>query len=265
MLPAIAVAAALVLLYLFLLLPRLPRRDIAALRGHDYAHRGLWDADTPENSLPAFRRAAEGGFGVELDVHLTADGQLVVFHDDTLTRMCGDPRAVSACTLSELRRLRLAGSRETIPTLDEVLSAVAGRVPLIVELKSDGNIEALAAATRERMRRYGGPWCVESFDPRAVRWFRRHAPEIIRGQLAFGRGTRKRTAVNVLVGTLLQNVLGRPDFIAYEAETDRTFAMAAMRLMRPTLVCWTIRSQAQMNAQRGRYDLQIFEGFVPKR
>lgn len=265
MLPVLLFAAALLLAYLFLLLPRLPRRDISALRGHDYAHRGLWDATRPENSLPAFRRAVEAGFGIELDVHLTRDRQLVVFHDDTLMRMCGDPRAVSACTLSGLRALRLGTSRETIPTLDEVLEVVGGRVPLIVELKSDGDIEALAAATRERMRRYGGSWCMESFDPRAVRWFRRHAPEILRGQLAFGRGARKRTAANVLVGTLLQNALGRPDFIAYEAETDRTLAMAVMRLMRPTLVCWTIRSQAQMDALRNRYDLQIFESFVPRR
>lgn len=265
MLPVLLFVAALLLTYLFLLLPRLPRRDIDGLRGHDYAHRGLWDAAHPENSLPAFRRAVEAGFGIELDVHLTRDQQMIVFHDDKLTRMCGDPRAVSACTLSELRALRLGTSRETIPTLDEVLTVVDGRVPLIVELKSDGDIEALAAATRERMRRYGGSWCMESFDPRAVRWFRRHAPEILRGQLAFGRGARKRTAANVLVGTLLQNALGRPDFIAYEAETDRTLAMAVMRLMRPTLVCWTIRSRAQMDAQRGRYDLQIFEGFVPNR
>ena len=105
---------------------------------------------------------------------------------------------------------------------------------------------------------------MESFDPRAVHWFRKNAPQVIRGQLAFARGDRKATVINVLRGTLIQNGLGRPDFIAYEAKTDNNPAMWLQRLLRPTLVCWTIHTQEEMDRQRSRYDLQIFDGFVPR-
>lgn len=251
--------------YGFLAWPRGRRRALGGLEGHDYAHRGLWNGDRPENSLPAFRAAAEAGLGIELDVRLTADGQPVVFHDGTLSRMCGDERAVAECTLAELKTMRLAGTDCAIPTLGEVLTEVAGRAPILVEIKPDRRVAEVCAKTCQAMQASGAVWCMESFHPLAVRWFRRNAPGVLRGQLAYGRGGRKITPANLLVGTLAQNVLGRPDFIAYEAATDRNPAMGLMRLIRPHLVCWTIRSQAEMDRQRARYDLQIFEGFTPKR
>ena len=264
-------AAALALLaaaYLFLIRPRLPRRDMGPLLGHDYAHRGLWDASIPENSLPAFRAAAEGGFGIETDVRMTRDGELVLFHDAGLARMCGIGRQVSDCTLRELWPCRLAGTDEPIPTLNGLLEAVDGRVPLILEIKPDRRVNELCGKVYARMQAYGGPWCMESFHPLAVRWFRQNAPEVIRGQLAYGlRGgeAHPRTALSLGLAALLPNALGRPDFIAHEAESDRTPAMALMRRLRPWLAAWTVRSQQDMDALRARYDLQIFEGFVPKR
>ena len=252
--------------YGFLAWPHLPRRSIAHLTGYDYAHRGLWNDVLPENSLPAFQHAVDNGFGIELDVHLTRDDQLVVFHDDTLMRMCGVDRPICDMTLSELRQLRLKGSEYGIPTLEEVLSVVGGKVPLIVEIKPDKLLDELCAKTCAMLKAYGGPFCVESFHPLAVHWFRKNEPAIIRGQLAYGLGQgRKVNAVNVLVGTLMQNVAGRPDFIAYEAVSDRNAAMGLMRLLRPTLVCWTVHTQQDMDRLRARYDLQIFDGFVPKR
>ncbi|MBR4080640.1 MAG: glycerophosphodiester phosphodiesterase [Clostridia bacterium] len=261
----VIILAALAALYVFLALPRLPRRSIRHLEGFDYAHRGLWNDELPENSLAAFRSAVEHGFGIELDVQLTADDQLVVFHDNTLERMCGVPGKVTDKTLAELRTLRLNGTEHVIPTFDEVLDAVNGNVPLIVEIKSCKRLALLCRLVRERLAAYGGAYCVESFDPRAVKWLRKNAPEIIRGQLAYGPGRKKPTVLNVLLGSLIQNVLGRPDFIAYDSTSDRNPAMGLQRLLRPTLVCWTIHSQEEMDRQRSRYDLQIFDGFVPKR
>lgn len=252
-------------LYLFLLRPNLPRRDISQLRGYDYAHRGLWNEALPENSLGAFENAVKNGFGIELDVHLTADGQLAVFHDDTLLRMCGTDKPIHDCTMAELAAMPLKGTPWRIPTFASVLELVGGQAPLIVEIKAGPRLEELCRKTCDMLRRYGGPCCIESFHPLAVKWFRRNAPDMIRGQLAYGLGTRRPTALNLLVSSLLQNALGRPDFIAYEAATDGNLPMALMRLMRPHLVCWTIRSQQDMDAQRGRYDLQIFDSFVPKR
>ena len=107
--------------------------------GRNYAHRGLHriDKSTPENSVAAFEHAARIGYGCELDVHLTADGQLAVFHDDDTKRVCGVPGRVEDMTMAELKQLRLAGTEYTIPTLAEALEAAHG-CPLIVELKRGG-------------------------------------------------------------------------------------------------------------------------------
>lgn len=154
----------LILLYVFLLIPRLPRRDMSALTKVDYAHRGLWNAQRPENSLSAFRSAVDAGYGIELDVHRTKDGVLVVHHDDNLKRVCGVDRRIAQSTLAEVRACHLSGTAEVVPTFDEVLEAVGGRVPLIVELKVEQNVDSLCSAVRERMQRYNGLWCMESFD-----------------------------------------------------------------------------------------------------
>jgi len=254
-------------LYVFLIFPYLPKRDIKHLQGYDYAHRGLWNEQLPENSMAAFRNAVEHGFGIELDVHLTKDDQLVIFHDNSLKRMCGVDKAICDCTLAELRQYRLNGTEETIPTFDEFLNMVDGRVPLIIEIKPDKRINELCQRVHTRLQEYTGPYCVESFHPLAVQWFRKNAPQIIRGQLAhglYGYPAKKRTWLLRGLASLIQNVLGRPDFVAYEHSSDRNLPMALMRLMKPWLVCWTVRSQHDMNMLRHRYDLQIFEGFIPK-
>lgn len=261
----------LLLLYAWLIHPQLPRRDISPLQGRDYAHRGLWNAERPENSLAAFTAAVDGGYGIELDVHLTRDGCLVVHHDSSLKRICGADIVIEKSDLAQLRACRLRQTDEPVPTFDEVLALVDGKVPLIVELKAaDGNSAVLAKAVYERMQRYGGPWCMESFQPSAVQWFRKNAPDVIRGQLAYnhaGKGdTLSRRLLNVGIASMVQNFFARPDFIAYEAvsESPRSLPMNILRRMRPWLVCWTIRSQADMDKFRSRFDLQIFEGFIPK-
>ncbi len=122
----------LVLLWLWLILPRLPRRDMRLFLGLDYAHRGLWDKEVPENSLSAFRRAARAGYGVELDIRPSADGEAMVFHDASLRRMCGKEGFVHELTAAELALLRLSGTKEAIPTLREALAALGGETPVIL-------------------------------------------------------------------------------------------------------------------------------------
>ena len=195
-------------------------------------------------------------------MHLTADGQLVVHHDDSLKRLTGEDVRIGSSRLPD---------GEAVPTFDEVLETVAGRVPLIVEVKVEGNADALSQAVYERMQRYDGPWCMESFDPRAVQWFRRNAPEIIRGQLAFnqaGKGeTRKIWWRNIGIASMIQNLWARPDFIAFEYKSEKKWClpMWLLRRMKPWFVAWTVHSQADMDALRGRYDLQIFEKFEARR
>ncbi len=273
----ILVLLILLLAYAWVIRPNLPRRDISHLLGVDYAHRGLWntnepgETNRPENSLAAFRAAVEKGYGIELDVHRTRDGALVVHHDDSLKRLAGVDKQIAKCTLKEVRACKLPNG-EPVPTFDEVLKVVAGRVPMIVEIKvEDGNQALLARAVYERMKRYDGPWCLESFSPNAVKWFRVNAPEVIRGQLAFDHAGTGKTAFlfwrNIGIASMLQNFASRPDFVAFEAKSVKwhTLSIHLLRLMKPWFVAWTVRSQEDMDKLRGKWDLQIFEKFEARK
>lgn len=273
---AIIVVILLLLVYAELIRPNLPRRDISPLTGVDYAHRGLWNTNEPgennrpENSLAAFRAAVEKGYGIELDVHLTKDGHLVVHHDDSLKRLTGVDIRIAESTLDEVRACKLPNG-EPVPTYDEVLETVAGRIPMIVEVKVEGNADALSKAVYERMKTYSGPWCMESFAPSAVKWFRLNAPEVIRGQLAFDHAGKGKTAFlfwrNIGIASMLQNLLARPDFVAFEAKSVKwhTISIHLLRLMKPWFVAWTVRSQEDMDKLRGKWDLQIFEKFEARK
>ena len=270
MLQTILLILVLIAVYVRLIMPNRfsHMKNFEPFKTRDYAHRGLWNDERPENSLAAFAAARDAGYGIELDVHLTADGCLVVHHDDSLKRMCGKGIKIGDSTKEAVCACRLKDTDELVPTFDEVLAVVGGQIPMIVELKTENNVDALCKAVHERMQRYEGLWCMESFDPRAVKWFRRHADHVVRGQLANGGSILKakpgkRLGLFVLKSQL-GNALGRPDFIAYQAATDNNLPMRIVRLMKPLLVCWTIRSQEMMDRQRGRYDIQIFEGFIPR-
>lgn len=256
-------------LYLFLIAPALKKPDDSALRGWLYAHRGLHDGNhqVPENSMEAFRRAVEGGYGIELDVHLTRDGKLIVHHDGNLKRVCGVDKRIRDLTFEELRVIPLPDG-SAIPLFTEVLALVNGRTPLIVEVKEESGPEAVAAETLRQLKAYQGPYCVESFHPLAVRYCKRHAPEIVRGQLAMGYpwkpgGTSR--AAHFALKSLLVNVLGRPHFVAYSVPDDRNLSMWLMKhLFRPYLAGWTIRSQQVLDQAQGEgYRYPIFEKFIP--
>ena len=257
-------------LYLFLICPRFPRKSRwpAGVFQYDYAHRGLYGGSIPENSLQAFERAAERGYGIELDLHLTRDGELIVMHDATLTRMCGVKRRISEMTVGEIRQYKLAGSSESVPTFAEALNCIKGRVPLIIELKSAGKRNAeLAQKTCQQLEDYPENWIVESFDPRLLLWFRRHAPQVIRGQLAFDPRFGEPPGKGIgywFLANLLMNCISRPDFVAYCHETDQNLSFRVMRqLFRPVLVAWTVKNKETCQRLRSQYDLQIFEGFEP--
>ena len=257
-------------LYLFLLMPRMGRRpDHSALPGRYYAHRGLHDnaSDAPENSMAAFRRAVEHGCGIELDVQLTADGVPVVFHDASLQRVCGVEGRVEDYTFAELQQFPLFGTDERIPRFADVLALVDRQVPLIVEIKAHGDFNAVCAAIAPMLDDYRGPFCVESFHPMAVRWFKKNRPEWIRGQLAtnFAKPGKRENPAQWVTHQLLTNILCRPDFIAYDVWFFRNFSFRLCRtLFRPLSVAWTVKSQEELEKCRGSYDLFIFEGFIPE-
>ena len=262
-----AAVAAVVLLLLAAVLPG-RRRDTAPYKQIKYAHRGLHTNNSvvPENSLAAFRRAREAGYGVELDVQFTADRQIVVFHDNTLTRMCGVDRRVDELTYEQLRQLRLMDSDQYIPLLSEVLEVLDG-APLLCEFKPMRTYTdtALCAATLPLLRGYKGLWFVESFNPFMIRWFRKNAPDVIRGILSkrFEEGEVE-PILRKPLSALMANFLCRPDFIAYQ-HSDRTQPVFRLcRLLGAMTVAWTIRSQAEETAAGSHFDTIIFEDYLPQ-
>jgi len=196
----------------------------APFEGRNFAHRGLHteDKSVPENSMEAFRQASEAGYGIELDLQLSKDGEVVVFHDDTLERVCGKDARVDELDCAELKELSLCGTDERIPLLGEVLELVDGSVPLIVELKNGKRNQELCEKSYALLSGYRGDYCVESFNPLMLGWFRRNAKEVFRGQLAgpvkeYGDAVSKPTAF--LLSRCLLNVISRPHFIAYHIGT----------------------------------------------
>ena len=263
--------AILFIIYCFLVAPNLLRRKLShkQLTQHAYAHRGLYDnkSAAPENSMPAFEAAINAGYGIELDVRETRDHVLVVHHDETLERSCGDKRRVYDVPLCDLEKFCLFESDEYIPTFDEVLEMVNGRVPLIIELKTDFYNKDLSEAVYERLKRYNGAYCVESFDPFAMRWFKKHAPDVIRGQLSFMPSIKEMPRVEkakrVLLGYLLINFLSRPDFVAYGYKTDANISYRFVaKVFRPLLVAWTVSDMETYCELQQYYDIQIFEHFL---
>ncbi|RBP99433.1 glycerophosphodiester phosphodiesterase family protein [Bifidobacterium xylocopae] len=242
----------------------------------------------PENSLPAFAAACRLGYGIELDVRLSRDRQVVVVHDDDLNRVAADGRKVADLTYEELCRIPIAsgpgegGSVEAgggrgrhakrsevihVPLLADVLELVAGRVPLIVEYKMGRELD------RELMERadvllaaYEGPYVIESFNPLALAWYRRHRPSVLRGQLAAPYHGRVRSGSDLLeaaAGALLLNWLGRPDFMAYEWHGGRSLPMRLFRALGGTPVAWTVRSRQAEREAASSFDLCIFESYLP--
>ena len=258
--------------YCFLAAPNLFHRKLSHthLTECDYAHRGLFDNKhgIPENSLQAFEGAIKAGYGIELDVRETRDHQLVVHHDETLERSCGDPRRVRDVPLQELQQLPLLGTEAHIPTFSEVLHLVDGKVPLIVEIKTDFANKGLAEQVYGLLRSYPGIYCIESFDPMVVRWYKKHAPRVTRGQLAFMDALHGKPfiekAKRVFLGFLQINFLGRPDFIAYGYETDANISFRfIVDVFRPLLAAWTVRDEDTYRQLKQEYDIQIFENFKP--
>lgn len=260
-----------VLMWLILLRGRKNHQSWKVLGRYHYAHRGLHNSEKgiPENSLAAFRLAAENGYGAELDVHLTRDGQLAVIHDSSLLRTAGVDVKVSDLTSKELMKYRLEGTDERIPFLEEVVPIFDGVAPLIIELKVEKNTAALAKAVTEMMDEFDNvDYCIESFHPGAVRWLKKHRPEICRGQLSqnFLRGTPtgKGKIADFIMTHCLTTFLTKPDFIAYNHEhRNRLCLKIAKRVWQVHEFSWTVRTPEDMERCEDADCLIIFEHFEP--
>ena len=253
------------LLYVLLFVRPRARKAKSASLLSDYAHRGLHDGnkgDTPENSLLAFEKACRAGYGIELDVQLSRDGVVMVFHDYTLIRMTGKDGKVCEYDAAELKELSLANTEQKIPTFTEVLALVDGRVSLLIELKGEDFDSSLCPKVAEILKDYKGEYCIESFNPLLVRNMRRLMPDVFYGQLYTNvvRDKKKASALNIILTCMAFNFLARPDFIAYNIEDRRSLPVwLSTKLYKAERFIWTARSREEYDKAHALSEHPIFE------
>jgi glycerophosphoryl diester phosphodiesterase len=236
-----------------------------------YAHRGYHDKpEIPENSMAAFRRAIRYGLPTEIDVHLIADGSLVIFHDEELERETGVKGIIEDYDITNLSKLRLEGTDELIPTFDEVLELYEGTgLPLLIELKVNrGNYAALTRAVAERLDRYDGPFALQSFDPRVLLELKKIRPHFTRGQLSQDFRKKKEGLPFYQIPFLTNMALNRltkPDFISYKFK-DRDNRSLRRRVDKGgmTEASWTIRSAKTLKDAVKAGCIPIFEKIEPE-
>ena len=243
------------------------RQDYKWLTDVYVAHRGLFDnaKGIPENSLPAFELAVKNGFGIEMDVQASKDGVLVVFHDDTLKRMTGAEGKLCDYTFEELRALRLLDTDCQIPTFEEFLKTANG-VNLVVEIKTHANVGEVEQKVYDALKGYTGNYCIESFNPFIVRWFKVHAPEVIRGQLSCSFEAAPFSKLKKwLLSQLKLCKWNGSQFIAYDAATLKGNKAVAKFAKKIPIICWTVKSQKQYDELHDYFDNMIFDSFYPER
>lgn len=234
------------------------------------AHRGLYNnKDVPENSLKAFKKAVKNGYGIELDVQLTADDKLVVFHDENLYRMTGVDGILNEYDYDQISHLHLLDTKETIPLFEDVLKILDKKTPLIIEIKPEGRCIEATKATIEMMKNYDGIYNMESFNPNVVRYLKENEPNIIRGQLAhnyFVHNKEMNIFLKFALTYLLENFYTKPDYVAYDClNTSNLSFKIISKVYRGECIAWTIKSQKQLEENKEYYNCFIFDSFIPKK
>ncbi len=240
------------------------------LTARPVAHRGLHGNGIVENSLSAAKAAIDANYSIEVDLQLAKDGEVIVFHDKTLDRLTRETGEAVARTTGELRAIKLKDTNDTIPALDELLQLVAGRVPLILELKSKWNGDTtLAKAVASRLVEYNGPVAVMSFDPELVVALKQFAPGLPRGIVAerwylhpewnFLSFWRKR-----YLGFLLHFMRSKPHFIAYaQFDMPALAPLVGRHVFGIPLLSWTVRTERERTRVSKWVDQIIFEHIRP--
>ena len=229
------------------------------------AHRGYFDALAPENSLKSFQNAIDRGFAIELDVQILKDGTLIVFHDEQLKRMTGVEGSILDCTYDDIKDLRLLNTDEKIPTFKDVLECVNGQVPLMVEFKNTSSKTKLEAFGYELLKTYKGDYVMQSFNPISVNWFRKHAPHIIRGQLASRYENKKMSPISKMVlRNVLTNVITKPDYVIYSIKGLETHTIRRLKRRGMPLFSYTAKSKLDYDYAMSLNIPPCFEGFDPE-
>jgi len=234
--------------------------------GPPIAHRGLWSrSGPPENSLAAFEAACEAGYGIELDVQLSSDGEAMVFHDDDMQRLTGVAGRIADHSAADLGRTRLCGTEETIPTLADTLTEVGRRAMVHVELKTPyGEVGPLEQRVHEILIDHAGPVAVIGFNPYSHAWFADRHPKVLRGLDSDSYADKRRRIApeqRRAFARLEHVALARPHFLALGVDMLPSAKADEMRGAGMPIVAWTVRSPAEWEGLKAHCDNQIFEGY----
>lgn len=258
----LAVLVFLILLYSLVLVRPKKYKNLNQNLLCNYAHRGLHDANIPENSMAAFERAVEKGYGIELDVQLSKDGVVTVFHDYTLNRMTGIDKKLCELDSEELQRLTLNGTNQTIPTFKQVLELVNGKVPLLVELKGENLDTALCEKVAELLYEYKGDYCIESFNPLLIKAIKKYLPNAFCGQLFTNvcRDKKKYSVLNIVLSFMAFNFLAKPNFIAFNQKDRNSIpVILTTKLYKAPKFVWTVNNKDDFDTALKNQECAIFE------
>jgi len=243
-------------------------KDLTWLKNDLIAHRGLHQKDFSivENSITAFKEALKYKYAIEFDINVLKDGTVVVFHDKDFNRLCQKDLRISDVSYDDIKGFQLKNTKDYIPTLKEVLDLVNGNVNLLIELKPHGNSKLLCENFVEVMKNYQGTYAVFSFHPGIVKWFKKHHPEIIRGQITeyFKSDEKMKPYMKYLMKTLFFNHFTKPDFISYGMyDLPNKWADKAKK-KGITVISYAAKTQEDLDFVKSRYDNVVFEYFIPK-
>ena len=241
--------------------------NVSRFKNVKFAHRGLHNSKRAENSMSAFAAAADMGFGIELDVRLSSDGELVVYHDDDLERVAGQRGLVKDYTAEELGQMKLLDTEDTIPRLADVLKLINGRVPLLIEIKEAAKDKSVSIALGAMLLDYEGDFIIESFNPISLKTVRKYLPGVTCGILShrYMKYEQFRKPLYFLLQALLFNRIASPAFVAYDHRHWNSVSLIVARMLGASTFAWTVRSpEEEKLAYKHGFDTIIFENYLPK-
>ena len=243
-------------------------KNLAWIKESLIAHRGLHSKDktVPENSISAIKKAIDKGYGIEIDINVLGDGNVVVFHDNNLKRLCGIDKYLKDLNYNDIKEMKLLNSEEKIPLLKEVLELVNGQVPLLIELKPKGDNRLLFKSFIKTIRDYKGIYAIHSFSPQIVYWFKKYHPEIIRGQITeyFKDDLKISKFRKYLMKSMAFNFITKPDIINYGIYDLPNKYCDKLHKKGMVIIAYAAQNQKDFDMVKTHYDNSVFEYFIPK-
>lgn len=230
------------------------------------AHRGFFNEAAPENSMKAFQNAIDAGFAVEMDVQITKDKVLLVFHDDNLKRMTGFDGLLREQNYQDIKNLKLLDTDETIPTFEAFLALIDGQIPLMIEFKNETKSNDMECLAYEMLKKYKGPYIIQSFNPMSINWFKKNAKSVIRGQLSYDyKGAKQSWIVRFILSNVLLNVITRPHYVIYDIKALDRPIIKWLKWIKKPLFGYTAKSNAEYLMALEKGVPSCFEGFDPRK